>query len=130
MGGGFVRGPKGRKSCKYLNHQSLRVSCPPDPDTPLFALPDRANRRMGRHVGGLTQAASGGSYRALSIGCRGGWAWMSQVAPSAVWNIRAAVPAIQLSFSPVKLTLTVSGVGRVWEHDAVDRNRFSGQTAR
>ncbi len=35
------------------------------------------------------------------------------------WNIRAAVPAIQLSLSPVKLTLTVSGVGRVWEQDAV-----------
>ncbi len=43
--------------------------------TPLFALQDRANRRMGRHVGSLTQGSSGGSYRALSIGCRGGWAW-------------------------------------------------------
>ncbi len=105
--------------------EDLRVSCPPDPDTPLFALPDRANRRMGRHVGGLTQAASGGLYRALSIGCRGGWAWMSQVAPSVVWNIRAAVPAIQLSFSPVKLTLTVSGVGRVWEQDELTGQRSS-----
>ncbi len=44
---------------------------------------------------------------------------MSQVAPSVVWNIRAAVPAIQLSLSPVKLTLTVSGVGRVWEQDGM-----------
>ncbi len=47
-----------------------------------------------------------------------------------VWNIRAAVPAIQLSLSPVKLTLTVSGVGRVWEQDGVrsrhyDRGRYS-----
>jgi len=50
---------------------------------------------------------------------------MSQVAPSVVWNIRAAVPAIQLSFSPVKLTLTVSGVGRVWEQDELTGQRSS-----